>query len=98
MKLEFNLTEKQVQEMAKSLYLCLPDIKEYVETHKEEYEQFLNEEEQKEKTKKYEKFQTKNTSDKNCNKQTKYNTDSYTIWQQYKDYTVCTVKINKKGL
>lgn len=95
MALDFELSENQISQMAQMLYLNLDDIKNYIETHQEEYNEFLKEEEQKEHTKQYKKFDTKDTTEKNSNKQKKYNTDCYTVWQQYADETVCKIKFDK---
>ena len=85
------MSENQISQMAKMLYLNRDDIKNYIETHQEEYNEFLKEEEQKEHIKQYKKFDTKNTKEKNSNKQKKYNTNCYTVWQQYADETVCKI-------
>ena len=48
--MEFKLSDNQVTQIAKMLYLNLEDIKNYIETHQDEYNEFLKEEEQKEDT------------------------------------------------
>ena len=47
MVLDFKLSPLQIKQIASSV--DLKDIKEYVENHKEEYEQFLKEQEKKRK-------------------------------------------------
>lgn len=96
MNLDFELSKNQISQIAQMLYLNLDDIKNYIETHQEEYSEFLKEEEQKEKAKQYKKFEIKNAIEKNSNEQKKYNTDCYTIWKQYQDGTVCQIINYKK--
>lgn len=48
MILEFELSPLQIKQIASSI--DLKDVKEYIENHKEEYEQFLKEEQEKERT------------------------------------------------
>lgn len=50
MNLDFELSKNQISQIAQMLYLNLDDIKNYIETHQEEYNEFLKEEEQKENT------------------------------------------------
>lgn len=95
--MDFELSKNQVSQIAQMLYLNLDDIKKYIETHQEECNKILEDEEQKEKAKKYKRFETKNTIEKNSNKQKKYNTDCCTIWQQCKNGTVCKI-INYKNM
>lgn len=97
MNLDFELSKNQISQIAQMLYLNLDDIKNYIETHQEEYNEFLKEEEQKEKTKQYKKFESKNTIENNSNKQKKYNTNCYTVWKQYQDRTVCQI-MNYKNM
>lgn len=94
--MDFELSKNQVSQIAQMLYLNLDDIKKDIETHQEEYNKLLKKEEPKEKTKKYKQFETKNTTEKNSNKQKKYNTDCCTVWQQCKIGTVCKI-INYKN-
>lgn len=47
--MDFKLSNNQVTQIAKMLYLNLEEIKNYIETHQAEYNEFL-EEEQKENT------------------------------------------------
>ena len=47
--MDFKLSENQVSKFAKMLYLNLEEIKNYIENHQEEYNEFLTEE-QKENT------------------------------------------------
>lgn len=96
MVLDFKMSKNQISQIAQMLYLNLDDIKDYIETHQEEYNEFLKEEEQKEKAKQYRKFENKNTIENNSNKQKKYNTDYYTTWKQYQDGTVCQIINYKK--
>lgn len=96
MNLDFDLSKNQTSQIAQMLYLNLDDIKNYIETHQEEYNEFLKEEEQKEKAKQYKKFKIQNALEKNSNKQKKYNTDCYTMWKQYQDGTVCQIINYKK--
>lgn len=41
--MEFNLSENQVSQIAQMLYLNLDDIENYIETHQDEYNKFLEE-------------------------------------------------------
>ena len=47
MDLQLKLSQNQISQIAKMLCLNLEDIKKYIDTHKEDDEQFLKEEEQK---------------------------------------------------
>lgn len=49
MNLEFELNQNQISQIAEMLYLNLEEIKNYIENHQEEYNEFLKEE-QKENT------------------------------------------------
>lgn len=49
--INFELSPLQIKQIASSI--DLKDVKEYIENHKEEYEQFLKEEQEKERTKEY---------------------------------------------
>ena len=70
--------------MAKAI--DLEDIKEYIETHQKEYQQYLKEENQKEeKTKKYGKFEVTDTAEKNLNTRKKYNTDFFIELEKYSE-------------
>ncbi len=76
MNLQFELNTQQIKDIASCI--SLKDVHNYIENHKEEYEQFLKNEEQQENTEEYEN-----------NKK-----DYHTIWQKYIDDTVCIVPIN----
>ena len=51
MVLNFELSPLQIKQIASSI--DLKDVKEYIKNHQEEYKQFLKEEQEKERTKKY---------------------------------------------
>ena len=50
MDLQLKLSQNQISQIAKMLSLNLQDIKHYIDTHKEENEQFLKEEERQKNT------------------------------------------------
>ncbi len=49
--INFEISPLQIKQIAS--YIDLKDVKEYIENHKEEYEQFLKEEQGKERTRQY---------------------------------------------
>ena len=51
MLLDIQLSTRQIKQIASSI--DLKDVKNYIDNHKQQYEQFLKEEQEKERTKKY---------------------------------------------
>lgn len=85
MGLRLDLTPNQIKQMAS--YISLKDIEEYINSHLEEYEQFLKEEENQttknSNIKSFTKFQiTKEIN--SFEKLKKYNTTYFIVWQEYK--------------
>lgn len=81
MNLQFELSTQQIKNIASCI--SLKDVQDYIESHKEEYEQILKEEE------------TRDTIDNTSNKQKKYSNDYSSIWSQYIDDVSCTVNTNR---
>lgn len=46
MALDFTMSQNQISQIAKMLFLNLDEIKNYIETHQEEYNEFVKQEEQ----------------------------------------------------
>lgn len=90
MALQFELSTQQIKDMAS--YFSSKDIKDFVENHPTEYEQFLNEEE---KAKKFTHFSFQNTNDNPIKIRKKYDTNYYTIWTKNNGNVVCNVITNK---
>ena len=86
MGLRLDLTQNQIKQMAS--YISLKDIEEYINSHLEEYEQYLKEEENQttknSNIKSFTKFQiTKEIN--SFEKLKKYNTTYFIVWQEYKE-------------
>lgn len=86
MGLRLDLTPNQIKQMAS--YISLKDIEEYINSHLEEYEQYLKEEENQttknSNIKSFTKFQiTKEIN--SFEKLKKYNTTYFIVWQEYKE-------------
>ena len=83
MDLQLKLSQNQISQIAKMLSLNLQDIKHYIDTHKEEYEQFLKEEQEKNRQKSTNKqyAHIKPVQEVyNQNKQKTYDTTTSIIW------------------
>lgn len=86
MPIEVSLSPLQLKQIASAI--SLKDIAEYIENHKEEYEQFLLEEEKNQnkvnRTTRFKKFTfLKETKDSRAI-QNKFDTNFCIIWQEYK--------------
>ncbi len=81
MNLEFKMSENQISQMAKMLFLNKDNIQEFAKNNPQEIEKVIKEEQQ------------ENTIDKKDNKQKQCNS---AIYQQYTDDTICKIKIDNK--
>lgn len=86
MPIEISLSPLQIKQIASSI--DLKDVKEYAENHKEEYEQFLLEEEKKQnkvnRTTQFKKFTFLKETKDSLVIRNKLNTTFCIIWQEYK--------------
>lgn len=83
--ISFELSPLQIKQIASCI--DLKDVKDYIENHKDEYEQFLKEEQEKSqrnKTTQFKKFTFLKETKDNLKIRNKFNTNFCIIWQEYK--------------